>query len=333
MRAVSDRPDLPEPFAPTGGKLSRFRIVPPPPLRPRLLPDEAKFALRISLLAGCAEFAAWAWLAHAGGRGAALGWAVLRLLRPLWSRVGTRVSRPVVAFALLFVALLGASASLATVGQLFNLGLLAIALPAVGDLCASCAGDSITVERRSAAYSWLDMGQGLGGALGLAVGASFPRAAAVASAAALLAASVGVPDLRDRGTPRSTWAPAAYLQVFRTPFAAQLCALVFFAAFFALQQPARPHSAWMTLLLPLAGMAIAARVDPFLPNAVVLPRAALIVAALGWVVPPLRLLAIGALFAAVPASVARGAGEMERPIASSLAWSALAAGAAVGAVL
>ena len=149
MRAVSDRPDLPEPFAPTGGKLSRFRIVPPPPLRPRLLPDEAKFALRISLLAGCAEFAAWSWLAHAGGRGAALGWAVLRLLRPLWSRVGTRVSRPVVAFALLFVALLGASASLATVGQLFNLGLLAIALPAVGDLCASCAGDSITVERRN----------------------------------------------------------------------------------------------------------------------------------------------------------------------------------------
>jgi hypothetical protein len=333
VRAVSDRPDLPEPFAPTGGKLSRFRIVPPPPLRPRLLPDEAKFALRISLLAGCAEFAAWVWLAHAGGRGAVLGWAALRVLRPLWSRVGTRVSRPAVAFVLLFVALLGASASLATVGQLFTLGLLAIALPAVGDLCASCAGDSITVERRSAAYSWLDMGQGLGGALGLAVGASFPRAAAVASAVALLAASVGVPDLRDRGTPRSTWAPAAYLHVFRTPFGAQLCALVFFAAFFALQQPGRPHSPWMALLLPLAGMAIAARVDPFLSNAVVLPRAALIVAALGWVVPPLRLLAIGALFAAVPASVARGAGEMERPVASSLAWSALAAGAAVGAVL
>src|SRR5205085_3953983 len=306
---------------------------PPPPLRPRLLPDEAKFALRISLLAGCAEFAAWAWLAHAGGKGAALGWAVLRLLRPLWSRVGTRVSRPVVAFALLFVALLGASISLATVGQLFTLGLLAVALPAVGDLCASCVGDVITVERRSAAYSWLDMGQGLGGALGLALGASFPRVAVVAAAAALLVGSVGVPDLRDRGTPRSTWAPAAYLGVFRTPFAAQLCALVFFAAFFALQPPVRPHPWWMALLLPLAGMAIAARVDPFLPNAVVLPRAALVVAAVGWVVPPLRLLAIGALFAAVPASVARGAGEMERPVASSLAWCALAAGSAVGAVL
>jgi hypothetical protein len=333
VRAVSDRPDLPEPFAPTGAKLSRFPIVPPPPLRPRLFSDEARFALRISLLAGCAEFAAWAWLAHAGGRGAALAWAALRLLRPLWSRVGTRVSRMLVAFGLLFVALLGTSASLATVGQLFTLGLVAVALPAVGDLCASCAGDAITIERRSAAYAWLDMGQGLGGALGLALGASFPRAAAVASAAALLAASVGVPDLRDRGTPRSTWAPAAYLQVFRTPFAAQLCALVFFAAFFALQQPSRPYPWWMALLLPLGGMAIAARVDPFLPNAVVLPRAVLIVAAIGWVVPPLRLLAIGALFAAVPASVARGAGEMERPLASSLAWSALAAGAAVGAVL
>src|SRR5204863_7969493 len=176
-------------------------------------------------LAGCAEFAAWAWLAHAGGRGAALGWAALRLLRPLWSRVGTRVSRPVVAFALLFVALVGTSASLATVGQLFTVGLLAVALPALGDLCASCAGDSITVERRSAAYSWLDMAQGLGGALGVAVGASFPRLAPVASAAALLLAAVGVPDLHDRGTPRSTWAPAAYLHVLRSSFGAQICAL------------------------------------------------------------------------------------------------------------
>jgi hypothetical protein len=333
VRAVPDRPDLPEQFAPSGPKLSRFRIAPPPRLQPRLFPDEARFALRISLLAGCAEFAAWAWLAHAGGRGGALGWAVLRLLKPLWSRIGTRVARPAVAFALLFLALVGASASLATVGQLFTLGLLAVALPALGDLCASSAADRVTVERRSAAYSWLDMGQGLGGTLGLALGASFPRVAVVASAGALLAGSIGVPDLRDRGTPRSTWAPAAYREVFRTPFAAQLCALVFFAAFFALQQPARPYSWWTALLLPLAGMAIAARVDPLLPNAVVLPRAVLVVAALGWVVPPLRLLAAGALFAAVPASVARAAGEMERPVASSLAWSALAAGAAVGAVL
>src|SRR5947199_9458186 len=113
MSARSVRPDLPKHMEPTVVKLSRFRFVPPPPLRPRLLPDEARFALRISLLAGCAEFAAWAWLAHAGGRGAALGWAALRLLRPLWSRVGTRVSRPVVAFALLLVALVGTSASLA----------------------------------------------------------------------------------------------------------------------------------------------------------------------------------------------------------------------------
>jgi hypothetical protein len=42
---------------------------------------------------------------------------------------------------------------------------------------------------------------------------------------------------------------------------------------------------------------------------------------------------MGTLLAAVPASVARGAGEMDRPLASSLAWSALALGAAVGAVL
>jgi hypothetical protein len=118
----------------------------------------------------------------------------------------------------------------------------------------------------------------------------------------------------------------------RSPYGAQICALAFFAAFFALL-PGRPSSFWATLILPLAGMAIAARADPHLPNAIVLPRAALAVAVLGWFAPPLRLLALGALFAAVPASVARGAGEMERPVASSLAWSALAAGAAVGAVL
>ena len=57
--AVSEPPKLPEQFAPEGPKLSRFRIVPPPPLRPRLLPDEAKFAFRLSVLSGCAEFAAW----------------------------------------------------------------------------------------------------------------------------------------------------------------------------------------------------------------------------------------------------------------------------------
>ena len=333
MRAVSDRPDLPEPFAPTGPKLSRFRIVPPPAMRPRLLPDEARFALRLSVLTGSAEFAAWAWLAHAGGRGAALGWAVLRLLRPLWSQLGTRASRPAVAFALLFLALLGVSVSLITVGQLFTVGLLAVALPAVGDLCASCIADSITVERRSAAYAWLDMAQGLGGALGVAVGFSFPRFSAVASAGALLLSSMGVPDLHDRGTPRSTWPAASYLHVLRSPFGSQMCALTFFAAFFALQPAPRSYPSWMALLLPLAGMVIAARADPHLKNAVVLPRAALIAAVLGWVFPPLRLLAAGALFAAIPASVARGAGEMERPLASSLAWSALAAGAAVGTVL
>jgi hypothetical protein len=333
VRAVSDPPDLPDSFAPTGAQLSRFRIVPPPPMRPRLLPDEARFALRLSLLLGCAEFAAWTWLAHAGGKGAALGWAALRLLRPLWSQLGTRAPRPAIAFALLFLALLGVAASLVTVGQLFTVALIAVALPALGDLCASSSADSITVERRTAAYSWLDMAQGLGGALGLALGASFPRFAAVASAAVLLVGSIGIPDLHSRGTPRSTWPPDAYFRVLRSPFGAQIAALTFFTAFFALQPPSRPYPAWMALLLPLAGMAIAARIEPHLPNAVVLPRASLAAAVLGWIVPPLRLLAIGALFAAVPASVARGAGEMERPLASSLAWSALAAGAAVGAVL
>lgn len=333
VRAVSDPPRLPEEFAPTGAKVSRFRIAPAPPLRPRLFPDEAKFALRLSLLAGGAELAAWAWFAHAGGRAAVLGWAGLRLLKPAWSFLGTRAPRPAVAFALLFVAVAGAAASLLTLGHLFTAGLLAVALPAVGDLCASSVGDSITVERRSAAFAWLDMAQGLGAALGLALGTAFGGVAMAAGGAALLLASVGVPDLHDRGTPRSTWSLPAYQHVFRSSFGAQICALAFFGAFLALQRPAEPFPAWAALLLPLAGMAIAARVDPHLPNAVILPRAAVVAAALGLPWPPLRLLAMGMLFAAIPAAVARGAGEMERPIASSLAWSALAAGAAVGAVL
>lgn len=331
---VSEPPKLPEQFAPEGPTVSRFRIVPPGPMRPRLLPDEARFALRISVLCGCAEFAAWAWFARAGGRGVVLGWAALRLLRPFWSVVGTRVPRTVVAFALLFVALFGAAGSLFTVGKLFTLGLFAIALPALGDLCASCAADSITVERRSAAYAWLDMAQGLGGALGIALGTAWGGAAMVAGTVALLLGSVGVPDLHDRGTPRSTWAPPAYAEVFRSSLGAQLCALVFFGAFFALQQPHRPFPTWEALLLPLAGMAIAARLDPHTPNAVTTSAAAAALAVAGWFFwSPLRLVAIGALFGAIPSAVARGAGEMERPIASSLAWCALAAGAAAGAVL
>ena len=330
---VSDPPRLPEEFAPTGPKLSRFRILPAAPLRPHLFPDEARFAFRLSLLAGCAELAAWAWFARAGGIAAVLGWAALRLARPAWSFAGTRLPRTAVAFALLFLAVAGAAASVLSLGQLFTAGLLAVALPALGDLCASCAGDAITVERRSAAFAWLDMAQGLGGALGFALGTAFPGVGPVVGAAALLLASVGVPDLRDRGTPRSTWGVPAFTHVLRSPFGAQICSLAFFGAFFALQRPRDPFPTWAALLLPLAGMALAARLEPRMPNAVTLPRVAAVLAIAGLLVPWLRLVALGALFAVIPASIARGAGEMERPIASSLAWSALAAGAAVGAVL
>jgi hypothetical protein len=324
---------LPQEFAPEGPKLSRFRIVPPGPLRPKLLPDESRFAARLSILVGCAEFAAWAWFAATGPHGALLGWAALRLLKPFWAWLGTRLRRPAIAFALLFVALFGAVASLLTAGQFATAALLAVALPAVADLCASCAADSITVERRSTAYAWLDMAQGLGAVLGLALGASFGVAASFAAAAAILIASVGVPDLHDRGTPRSTWRVEAYLDVLRSPFGSQMAALAFFGAFLAMQPLVKPFPPWAGLALPLVGMAISARVEPHMPNAVMLPRMVVAVAAAGLFAPPLRLLAMGALFAAIPASVARGAGEMERPVASSLAWSALALGAAVGTVL
>jgi hypothetical protein len=331
VRPVPDPTQLPEPFAPTGPKQSRFRIVPPGPMRPKLFPDEARYTFRISLLAGGAELAAWSWFAQAGGKGAVLGWAFLRLLKPAWAFLGTRVARPAIAFALLALALAGAAASLLSGGELLMAGLLAVALPAVGDLCASSVGDTITIERRSAAYAWLDMAQGLGAVLGFVLGASFPTVGAFAGAAAVLVASAGVPHLHDRGKPRSTWTLAAYDTVLRTPFGAQLVALSFFGGFLSLQ-PAH-YPTWLTIVLPLVGMALAARADPHMPNAVYLPRIALGIAAAGVFIAPLRLLALGAFFAAIPASVARGAGEMERPVASSLAWSALTLGAAVGAVL
>jgi hypothetical protein len=82
-------------------------------------------------------------------------------------------------------------------------------------------------------------------------------------------------------------------------------------------------------------MALAARLESRMPNALWLPRAAVVLALVGNVLGsrPLLALSLGVMFAASPAAVARGAGEMERPVASSLAWSALIAGAALGAVL
>ena len=53
----------------------------------------------------------------------------------------------------------------------------------------------------------------------------------------------------------------------------------------------------------------------------------------GLLFAPLRVFGLGIMLAAIPAAVARGAGEMERPIVSSLAWTALFMGAAIAAVL
>src|SRR5437868_15101049 len=56
---------LPEEFAPRGPKLSRFPIQPAPPIRPRLFPDELRFAVRLAVLAGAGELAAWAGVGRA----------------------------------------------------------------------------------------------------------------------------------------------------------------------------------------------------------------------------------------------------------------------------
>jgi hypothetical protein len=330
---------LPEEFAPTGPKLSKFPIQPPPPIRPRLFPDEARFALRLALLAGGAELAAWAWLGASAAQPAVLGLAALRLLKPLWAWLGTRWPRPLIAFVLLLVALLAGGANIATAGGFATVALITAGLPALGDLCASCIGDTITVERRAAAFAWLDIGQALGGAAGLAIGLASPRWAPLAAAAALVAGSVGIPDLHDRKTPRSSWPLSAFWAALRTPLAWQLalasgvCGLALGKKNFFFSAPSGGYPpGWLWLAL---GMIAAARVEPRMPDAIALPRIAALLGVIGRVAawPPLSLLAMGAIFAAIPAAVARGAGELERPLVSSLAWSALIAGAALAAVI
>src|SRR3954466_2983518 len=116
---------LPEEFAPQGPRLSRFRILPAPAIRPRLFPDEARFALRLAAMAGFTELAAWAWVARAGGRGAAVIEGALRLLRPVWAGLGTPPPRPAVAFALLEEDAGGPAASLLSVEDAVSLRLSA----------------------------------------------------------------------------------------------------------------------------------------------------------------------------------------------------------------
>ncbi len=364
---------LPEEFAPTGPKLSKFPIRPAPPIRPHLFADEARFALRLSLLAGAAEFLAWWWLTAGIPGPAILAIAALRCLKPLWARIGTRVPRPVVALSLLLGNVVGVCAGLFAMrfqhGDLIvrwveiteAIALASFGLPALADVCATCVGDSVTVERRPAAYAWLDMAQALGAVSGLAINSLFwmgksgvaVALSGVAWALALAVACVGVPALRDRGTPRSAWPASAYLSVLRTPLLRTLLPLAFVGAALAMKSlhmtplpvwdglplvsasQLRSIPVWLQAASPLAGMALAARFERISANAIVLPQAALALAILGWslAIWPIAMLGLGVLFAAIPAAVARGAGEMERPIASSLAWSALIAGAAVGAVL
>jgi hypothetical protein len=324
---------LPEEFAPTGPKLSRFPIQPSPPLRPRLFPDEARFALRLSTMAFATEFAAWVWLATLSSRRVLLAFAAVRLLKPLWAFLGTKAPRPLVAAALTVAAIAGGFLALRQGPALAGAAALAFALPALADLCATCIADSVTVERRATAYAWLDMGQALGGALGFTAGAAFGQIAMLAVAPVTAVALVGLRDLRDRGTPRSSWPLSAYFSALRSSLGTRLsvCAL----CCGLLVAPAVAGTVPQLFWLPLAGMVVAARVERFLPNAIWLAQLATLLALaatlFGW--HPLVGFAVGAMFVAIPACVARAAGEMERPLVSSLAWSALTAGAALGSVL
>ena len=373
-RRVSDapeRPKLPEEFAPTGKKLSRFAIQAAPPIRPRLFPDEKAFALRLALLAGAGELAAWAAIGRAlverrdSVRSALLlaaaAGAALRALRPLWSWLGTKIPRPLVAALLLLGPLLIDGLWLGlperTSGLPLSLVLLALSLPALGDLAASTIADAVTIDRRAAALSALEMGQGLGLALGLAVGASSPRALFnLLPPLALVIAAASLTDLRDRGTPRSTWPISSRLEAARASWVPLLLVLAtgaFSAAALAISPgvtlagKALPlYGATVWLILPLAGMAVFAQLEARI-NRLALPLwicAALSLAAalLSWlglareglegVGGSVALFALGGTAASLPATILRGAAEMDRAPASSLAWTALAVGAGVGAL-
>jgi hypothetical protein len=325
-------------------------------VRPRLFPDEARFAVRLSLIAFGTELAAWVWLAALlaaapAHRGAfiplAAGLAALRALRPVWAWLGTRVPRSAVAFPLISLALVADGAALLAMplypfpGAYALIAAAFASLPALGDLAASCAADAITIERRAAAYSFLDVAQGIGVGLGIAVGASSPRLAPAAAALGLFLAGLGIPELRDRGTPRSAWPLALYRDVARSALGRELCALSF--AIGGLGALALQFAFGFGWLAPFAGMIFAARAESRAPNAVALPQllaaVALAAALLGLCAPlaprllpqvsgQLALLALGAAASALPASVARAAGEMERPLLASLSSACLFAGAA-----
>ena len=372
---------LPEPFAPTGPKLTRFPVLPQPPVRQQLFADEARFAWRLGLLLGLGELSAWAMLVVAVVRaprglpilGALYAWALLRALRPLWSWLGTRLPRPLVAGALLAVSAVALGAQV--LGPLFPRDQLAVlllacalsALPALGDLVQSHVADAVTVERRGSAWARLEMGQGLGAALGIALGCALPRAAPVLAAGAVLASGLLVHDLRDRGTRRSAWPLAGYRAVLLAPLPRALFTLALLlgaCAGLALAGLWRPlDRGWtlLPLLLPPLGMALAARVEPASRNAVEAPGTgaaaagvalllALAAGLLGWLAQRglefgpsnaagwtalagrwTALFALGFACTAFPAAVARGAAELERPVASSLCWSGLGAACALGA--
>src|SRR5438045_6551108 len=136
---------LPEEFAPTGPKLSRFPIQPAPPVRPRLFPDEARFAFRLALICAGTEFIAWSWLGANAGYRSLIVLAALRLLKPLWTAAGTRLPRTFLAAGLLVASLAGIAMPIFLFGRLpYAIAIIAAGLPALADLCATAVGDAIT---------------------------------------------------------------------------------------------------------------------------------------------------------------------------------------------
>ena len=325
---------------------------------PPLTAEGRRFVLLCATTAGAGELLAWAgatWLARSGPARAGLvaaasALAIHALLRGPLSRLATRVSRRWLATLPLAAAALAmlAGALLARDGSLGRALMLAqlCGLAPLGLLAAGAAADNVDLEKRPRSFGMLDMGQALGAAAGLTLGAS-PRWYGLAGAGALglaaLPAAWALARVPAGGCPSAFTLGQTRLAAAQRKFAPGLVALAAggLALGAVLGQPG-PAAAWWALALALlAGMRLGAGgVDRFGEVRALVACAALL--ALAAAVPTfapaavgaiLAYAAAGALLSSLAAAPAGLSAEMLRAPASAAALGALGLGAAASLAL
>jgi len=241
-------------------------------------------------------------------------WAALRLLKPVWAWTGTRFPRSVVAFSLLLLALFGSPRACSRWDSSQRRPSSRRAA-AFGDLCASCAAERHLRERRSAAFAWLDMAQASGGHRRCA-GCVVPAGRGDRNGGRSSRRLNRVPTCRIAAPPNHLDA-RAHEHVLHSRSARISSRSRSLAASSPCSSP-RGRIHVMALLFPLAGMAIAARADPYMRTPCFCR------AACWWPSPfvpaPAGLLPWRAVRRAAGIGRPRGRGD-GAPVASSLVWS------------